>query len=124
MKKYASYIAFLFLCAGSQAHAQDLPGQTTDGNINVMDAAASVLGTVFTGDSLLGNKGSETTYLDILQMSDLSPAEKKRHAASYLFYSKTLDPKSKDSLDQAMIEELKGRFPKDSLSKMADSLRH
>lgn len=124
MKKHATYIAVLLVFAGTLVHAQDFPGQTEDGNVNILDAGVASLATVFTGDSLMGNKGSETTYLDLLKMSTLPPEEKQRYEEFYLFYAKSLEPKSKDSLEQVMIRQLKERLPNDSLPKKANNPKY
>ncbi len=121
MKNQNTLILLLVLFAVNITLAQDFPGQTEDGNVNILDAGVASLATVFTGDSLMGNKGSETTYLDLLKMSTLPPEEKKRYEAFYLFYAKSLEPKSKDSLEQVMIQQLKERLPNDSLQKKANN---
>lgn len=94
------------------AAAQTNPGETKDGNINLLDAQAQVLGGVF-GESL-GTEGF-TGYLDFLEKSDLPPAEKKKLADYYMKYSKTLDAKGKDSLNTAMFKDLKMASKKDTI---------
>ena len=121
MKHKALIFTSLVLLAMIYTSAQDLPGQTKDGNINILDAGASSLGTIFQGDSLLGNKGNKTKYLDIVKMSNLPPEEKKRLTESYLMYSKSLDPKSRDSVEQAMARQFMEQLPQDSLSQKKDS---
>lgn len=100
------------LCSFAITLAQTNPGETKDGNINLLDAQAQVLGDVF-GESL-GTEGI-TGYLDFLEKSDLPPAEKKKLADYYKMYSKTLDEKGKDSLNTVMFKDLMMSSKKDSI---------
>ncbi|MDH3698113.1 MAG: hypothetical protein OEQ81_05575 [Flavobacteriaceae bacterium] len=85
------------------ANGQKNPGETKDGNINLLDAQAQVLGGMF-GDSLGPIKA--TGYLDFLAKSDIPQSDKEKLAEYYMMYSKTLDAKGKDSLNAVMIKEL------------------
>ncbi|NND16361.1 MAG: hypothetical protein HKN52_10815 [Eudoraea sp.] len=112
MKNRNALLLLLALLVSSLTFAQINPGETKEGNINLLDAQAQVFGDVF-GDSL--GIGKVDGYLDFLKKSDLPPSEKKKLAEYYMMYSKTLDEKGKDSLNTAMLKELKAS-KKDTLN--------
>jgi len=102
-------LGFFILASG-----QKNPGQTKDGNINLLDAQAQVMGGVF-GDSLGPIKAAG--YLDFLAKSDIPATDKKKLAEYYMMYSKSLDEKGKDSLNTVMMKEL------ETASKKKDTIK-
>jgi len=114
MRNKMIYSTLCCAAFGLISSAQTNPLETKDGNINLLDAQANILGNVF-GDSLTGGKGKITNYLDLVKHSDLSAEDKKKLTEAYLSYSKSIDPKSKDSLETAMAERFMQSQKKDSI---------
>jgi len=115
MKKFKNYIFIACLATLTSTQAQTDPKPKTEVTKNFLDLQASTLGNIF-GDSLTGGNGKVTNYLELVEKSNISEADKQNLRETYWKYSKTLDAQGKDSLQSAMVKELMLKTKKDTLN--------
>ncbi len=90
----------------------NLPKDSTN---NLLDMQAKTYGNIF-GEELTGQPGGKiTSYLDLLERSDLPAEQKSRLRAFYKTYAAQLDEKGKDSLGEMLSKQLLQTKKKDTL---------
>jgi hypothetical protein len=114
MKTITSIIILSLFGAISTLQAQTDPKPKTEVTNNFLDLQAGTLGNIF-GDSLTGDNGEVTNYLDLVNKSDMPEVDKQNLRDAYARYSKTLDAKGKDSLQGAMTQQLLRKTEKDTI---------
>lgn len=98
-------------CGNAQTNTQSNIDSTP--SMNLLDEQVKVLNSAFALGGESGNPlGGATSYLELLEQSELDPELKKEFREQYQLYELSLDPNKKDSLRIAFNVKLQEAMAK------------
>jgi len=120
MKTTITLVLFgLFISLSGQAQQQKEPKDSERKNtasskqMNLLDEQVKVLNSVFElGNPVENPLEGNTTYIGLLESTEIEPELKKELREQYQIYDLSLDPKKKDSLKIVFAEKLRKALEK------------